>query len=215
MDKEGDHTGFSFGDRVRHRAKPEWGTGTVSRVEWQTNGSTRHQRLTVRFENAGIKTLSTAKARLERMPDSESSLVSIEVPVSMEQIDRMIAQDGLSELAQRRLRQLMERLPEDVQDPFRSGEARLKDILALFRFTRTGRGLIDWAVAQTQLKDPLSRFNRHELEQYFDRWASIRDAYLLRLLGEVELSGHIRQALIAHCPPAARELVRHHGTLKV
>jgi hypothetical protein len=215
MDRHGDESVFNFGDRVQHHSRPEWGAGTVTRVQWQTTGSARHQRLTIRFENAGIKTLSTAKARLERLPDAVNTIIEIDVPTTMEQIDRMIAQEGLTKLAQRRLRGLMERLPDDVQDPFRPASARLKDMLSLFRFTRSGRGLIDWAVAQTKLADPLSRFNRHELEQYFDRWAAIRNAYLVRLINELDLPEATRQQLVDQGPPAARDVLRHPNTMNV
>ena len=72
--------------------------------------------------------------------------------------------EWLGEVAQRKVREVMVGLSERVRDPFRPVEERLRACLDLFRFDRTGRGLVEWAVAQSGLDDPLSRFTRHELD---------------------------------------------------
>ena len=74
---------------------------------------------------------------------------------------------------------------------------------------------MDWAVAQTGLDDPLTRFTRQELEQRFDRWAFERDTYLAKLLQEARTSGSMGNgdsamlnALLKTAPPAAQDTVR-------
>jgi hypothetical protein len=106
----------------------------------------------------------------------------------------------------------MRRLPEATLDPFRSIDGRLEATFALFRFEPTGRGLVDWAVAQTGLDDPLSRFNRHELESFFERWRGERDAHLGRLLAEAPPGTADR--LLGGAPPAARRAVKRVGAVR-
>ncbi len=53
---------FSQGMTVRHRKRPEWGIGTVNRVETVTRGASRDQRLWIRFTNEGLKTLLASVA---------------------------------------------------------------------------------------------------------------------------------------------------------
>ncbi len=62
--------GWQPGDRVVHLAKPEWGTGRVEEAAWTTHEGLRCQRLTIRFDRAGRKTLSTAFATLADAPDA-------------------------------------------------------------------------------------------------------------------------------------------------
>jgi hypothetical protein len=76
----------------------------------------------------------------------------------------------------------MASLPESATDPFSSLEARIRATMDLYRFGRTGASLIDWAAMQTGLKDPMSRFARPELEQFFERFAGARDQHLKGLL---------------------------------
>ena len=55
---------FSFGDRVVHAAKPEWGVGQVVGAQPISENGVSAQRLTIRFDRAGLKTLSTGFAEL-------------------------------------------------------------------------------------------------------------------------------------------------------
>ena len=55
---------WAVGDRVIHAAKPEWGTGLVNQARPEQHEGKPCQRLSVRFERAGPKTLSTAFATL-------------------------------------------------------------------------------------------------------------------------------------------------------
>tara|TARA_R100000687_G_scaffold73117_1_gene63632 strand:- start:1100 stop:1552 length:453 start_codon:yes stop_codon:yes gene_type:complete len=65
------------------------------------------------------------------------------------------------------LLEIMTRVPDRARDPFASPAQRLRATLDLYKFTGEGGGLVDWAAAQSGLADPLSRFNRHELEDYY------------------------------------------------
>jgi hypothetical protein len=49
---------------VVHAGKPEWGVGVVSSAQNVTQDGKPSQRLTIRFERAGLKTVSTAVASI-------------------------------------------------------------------------------------------------------------------------------------------------------
>lgn len=198
---------FEFGDRVRHRKRPEWGIGSVQRLEHVTLNGQPTLRVTVRFPNAGTKTLSADQAALERI-DEAGSVLDRDGPGSVEEWDRLQSSDFLAPVAQRKIEAMMTALPPEAMDPFRSLRDRLETALALYRFDSSGRGLIDWAVAQTRLDDPLSRFSRQELEQHFERWATERDAHLRKILQEARSEPGALEALLATAPAAARSAVQ-------
>ena len=199
---------YEFGDRVRHAGRPEWGIGSVVRAELLSTNGQPAQRLSVRFPNGGLKTISTAHAELELVTEdvAPDSLDSESSPLA--DWDKMKDSEWLGEVAQRKVRETMIGLSERVRDPFRSVEERLRACLDLFRFERTGGSLIDWAVAQSGLDDPLSRFNRHELEALFDQWASNRHQHLQQLLSQAHGDQQLVSRLSAAAPPAAQESVR-------
>ncbi len=161
---------WRMGDRVVLAKRPEWGAGEVISTKATTFEGKPCQSLSIRFERAGLKTLSTAVAELQQaargtasnqqaqpqMPDFETE----EVPVE----------------------QRLRALPEPATDPFRSLAHRLKETCRLYRFSDAPASLFDWAAAQTGLADPLTRFNRHELEEAFARFRRLLDEHLRELV---------------------------------
>lgn len=208
---------FVAGDRVRNSARPEWGVGVVQKAEIVAaqsvskpgSNGTAGQRLTIRFPNAGSKILLSTHAPLVIVTEKHDPFAEYEPP-SMQAWDKLNG-DWLAPMAKRKIEEAMISLPADVKDPFNSLSKRLSLTLNLYRFDRSGRGLMDWAVAQTGLDDPLSRFSRPELEQKFDRWCSERDGHLARLLQEARNPGNDQQAiqsLIRGAPQQAQDAVR-------
>jgi hypothetical protein len=146
----------------------------VSSTQPAAHEGTPCQLLTCRFERAGLKTISTGVADIRRADEAEA-----EPPET--------APDGwLDTIEKRDLPERMARLPESTRDPFTTLEARLRATLDLFRFSDRGVSLLDWAAMQTRLKDPMTRFNRHELEEFFRRFAHSRDEHLRSLLLEAK-----------------------------
>ena len=205
---------FAFGERIRHRLRPEWGVGNVTKVADVTENGVACQRLSVRFPNAGVKTLLTAHAPLERVEAAVTSgegglLADVgERGSRLEHWAALPESDWLAPVAQRKIAEVMADVPEAARDPFRSVEQRLRSTLDLFKYERSGAGLIDWAVAQSGLADPLGRFNRHELEQYFDRWCAERDTHLGRLLQEAREQRCDVTALLRTAPGGAGRALR-------
>jgi hypothetical protein len=173
---------YSAGDKVRHGEKPEWGVGVVEQSQVVPYAGGRAQRVVVRFPNHGRVTLNTAVARLV----AEHAMAGAGAGAAT---GGGGAGGWLGRLEGRSPSESLRTLPDAVSDPLRSAESRLTVALDLYRFTTEPRSLLDWAVAQTGLSDPLSTFNRHELEEGFKQFAQMRDAKLIELARELKRSG--------------------------
>lgn len=198
---------FQSGDRVRHQKRPEWGIGRIDRVENTAIGGTPAQRLIIRFPNAGLKTLSTLGAALALVSESEAANNGSDLhgPQTLVEMEQHSESGWLGEISKQRPEDAMINLPPEATDPFAGGEARLRATLDLYRFEPTGGSLIDWAVARSGLDDPLSRFTRQELEQFFERWVFLRDRQLEKLVAQAQPG--LVEKMLADAPPAARRAV--------
>lgn len=164
---------WKSGDKVRHAGKPEWGVGNVISADGALQDGSPCQRLTVRFDRAGNKTLSTAFADIR--PADEFFTASSHVSE-----DPMLAAHD-----EATIREVLASVPEAASDPFSSLRKRLDSTLNLYKYGETPAGLLDWAARQTGLKDPLSRFSRHDLEQIYQRFVANCDQHLRKLLKEI------------------------------
>ena len=164
---------WSFGDEVINTSAPEWGTGHITSAKDMkgTDGSPC-QRLQIRFANAGLKTLTTEHARLES-PASGSA------PTPAENAEPLHAED--TPLEDRLLN-----IPMRCRDPFNPPAERLAATFRLFEFDTSPRSLLDWATTMTGLSDPLTEFNRHQLEEAFTRFERTLAAYARELVGDLK-----------------------------
>ena len=181
------------GDELRHGGRPEWGVGTIERVEASVVEGRACQRLAVRFDRIGLKTLSTAFAQLERA-DAEPQTSGGGWLGAAERTDPAEA---------------LLLIPEAARDPFRGPVGRLEASVALYRFTGEGGSLLDWAAAQTGIRDPLSRFSRQELEEQFGRFRRALDEHLIGVAREASRSdpAGVRR-VVAKAPDGARAVLR-------
>ncbi|HYE03160.1 MAG TPA: DUF3553 domain-containing protein [Phycisphaerales bacterium] len=194
---------WSFGDRVVHAKRPEWGAGVVTAAQSIVDDGAPAQRLTIRFDRGGLKTLSTSHAELE--PAAARPALGEQAP---DQADpRTDAGPGGPD--PKAAEAVLTRVPEAASDPFVPLAERLRNTLALYRFTDAGGSLLDWAAAQSGLKDPLSRFNRHELELLFKKFAFARDEHLKKLVLDARRKdpAALGEALRA-APPGAQQALR-------
>lgn len=192
---------YTQGMQVRHRQRPEWGAGVVTRVEALTRAGVRDQRLWIKFGAAGLKTLLASGADLEIGEGTGAAEHTFAA--------REVASEGgwLGQIAQKKPEQAMSELPPSATDPFLLPERRLKNLLALYRFAG-GAKLIDWAVAQSGLDDPLSRFNRIELEAFYKNWTLERDLALHRLVSDFRRRREPVDTLLADAPKAALQVLQ-------
>lgn len=191
-----------MGDRIMHAGRPEWGIGQVRSAESFVSDGVKSQRLTVRFERAGIKTLATAFADLR--PADEMPQIEARNGDYVEPEDNWLQKAEAGNIEER-----MTQVPEAASDPFKTRRARLEYTLGLYRFTAAGSSILDWAASQSGLKDPLTRFTRHELEKFFDRFKQNLESHLRRLVFEIRKEDP--RALVevaAGALPAARQALR-------
>lgn len=209
---------WNFGDRVVHTGKPEWGTGVISAAQKSSHEGSPCQLLTIRFERAGLKTITTAFANL--IPaEQAASLPNFAEPAQSDapalsgakyRVGGGAEDDFAARLAGGpEIREQMTKLPEPATDPFSSPIGRLKATLGLYKFAPTGASLLDWAAIQSGLADPMSRFNRHELEKFFEAFVVARDQHLKKVVLEARKAdpAATSQAL-AQCPPGVQHVMR-------
>jgi hypothetical protein len=212
---------WSTGDRVVHTGKPEWGSGAVSSATRTTQDGKPCQLLTIRFDRAGVKTISTAFANLIPAEDAGGLNFAPEplgpAPTASNNGKGHAAPSKEDEFAARLMggpgttdiRAAMTKLPEPATDPFSTPIDRLKATLGLYRFAPTGGSLLDWAAMQSGLADPLSRFNRHELEKFFESFAMARDGQLRKAAGDARKADPVGAgALIKQALPSAQQALR-------
>lgn len=192
------------GDKVRHPKRPEWGVGEVTRIEMITRDGQPDQRAWVRFPSVGLKTLLVSVAAPEPVDVNAADLAArLHAQTTLVDVEARREGGWLGEIAKKRPEEIMCSLPPRATDPFLSVAKRLENTLSLYRFGPSGTGLIEWAVAQSGLDDPLSRFSRHELEQFHQRWRFELDAHAGRLLQELRRERQPIEPLLARAPAAA------------
>ncbi len=192
---------YTQGMQIRHRQRPEWGVGVISRTEPLTRAGLRDQRLWIKFGAAGLKTLLASAADLEVVEGTGAAEHTFAA--------RESASDGgwLGQITKRRPEQAMSELLPEATDPFLTAERRLRVLLSLYRFDGQAK-LIDWAVAQSGLDDPLSRFNRTELEAFYKEWSQERDVALKRLVSDFRRQRQPYEALLTDAPRGALALLQ-------
>lgn len=229
---------FAKGESVIHSGKPEWGPGDIVAAEGQLHEGKPCQRLTIRFARAGLKTISTAFADLRPASEAPLAAMAARMhAASMAEIsgngiepgkgrgERTVAQgsDSLSDAAsssesdskmqdvidRNEAQQALQRLPENVNDPFLPLMKRVQATLDLYKLWDKPAGVLDWATAQTGLRDPMSAFNRHELEAQMDRFRIALDGHFKKLLKDArrEDAKSLEQA-VAAAGPAAKAALR-------
>ncbi len=192
---------FRRGDKVVHDTRPEWGIGEVLDAKSQKQGGKEAQSLSIRFERAGLKTISTAFATLSPAEGDRAPMAATEAKADDDNwLETLTAEDAASRLAS---------IPERASDPFSSLGARLTATLDLYRFSDQGGSLLDWAAAQSGLNDPLTRFNRHELEQHFASFQKALGEHLKSLLQQMRKAEPAEMERIVRASnPAAQRAVR-------
>lgn len=197
-------TKFQQGDEVIHPNRPQWGRGVVKRVQQTLHDGLPAQRLEVDFPNRGRVTLNTAVAPLLPASGRQGMLAAapelFSNPPTRNSMSRFSTStadtpdSGVGWLAElegkgRARGQELWALPAKLNDAFSSELERLLATLDTYRYSTEPRALIDWAVVQTGLGDPLSKYTRHELEQAFPRYARDRDQHLDLLVRDIKRAG--------------------------
>lgn len=187
---------FKVGDTVAHPKKPEWGSGVVKQAQPATHNGVEAQRLRVDFANKPNTTINTAIAPLVSGQAMEGLTqqpkgFGQDMSMSSTNTDKLGAGwlDQLEGKAGGK-RELWD-LPDACDDPFSTDEQQLDATLDTFKYSTDPGPLFQWAVVQTGLDDPLSKYTRVELEQAFPRYARDRDNRLFELVRQMKRNGEI------------------------
>lgn len=186
---------FKVGDTVAHPKKPEWGSGVVKQAQPATHNGVQAQRLRVDFANKPNTTINTAIAPLvsgDAMDDNFNQPKGFGQDMSMSTNTNKAGAGWLDQLEGKSggQRELWD-LPDACDDPFSSDEEQLDATLNTFKYSTDPGPLFQWAVVQTGLDDPLSKYTRVELEQAFPRYARDRDNRLFELVRQMKRNGEI------------------------
>ena len=187
---------FKVGDKVAHPKKPEWGTGVVVQALPATHNGIQAQRLRVDFANKRNTTINTAIAPLvpgERLNETFTPPPKgLGQDMSMSTDASKLGAGWLDDLegANGGKRELWD-LPDGCDDPFSSDEEQLDATLDTFKYSTDPGPLFQWAVVQTGMDDPLTKYTRVELEQAFPRYTRDRDNRLFELVRLMKRNGQI------------------------
>lgn len=208
---------FAKGESVIHTGKPEWGPGDIVSAEGQLHEGKPCQRLTIRFARAGLKTISTAFAELKPAEDSMSrQLIHASREVASREAQGDTPMDPLDKSMRRRTaEESLQKVPEDAIDPFRTPVQRLESMIKIYKWMDSPAGVLEWATSQTGLGDPMSMFNRHELEQHLDKFRIAVDNQMKKLLPvarKADAAGVQRVLLTAG--PSAKAALRRVDTMR-
>ncbi len=164
-----------------------------------------HRGTLIRVPNTGLNALRKRAADLEIMGGEAAAEHTFAA--------RHHAADGgwPGAISTKKPEAAMSELPPEATDPFIPLEKRLHYLLGLYRFLTNGSSLMDWAVAQSGLDDPLSRFTRTDLEGHFNLLAMDRDAHLPKLLSEARKNGIQVDTILAQASPAAKKMLERIG----
>lgn len=189
-------TRFEVGDVVLHPGCPEWGSGKVREVQPATHEGRVVQRLRVEFSGAGSKWLNTGFAPLQKKTGKEAPAPAMRIapslaaaPVSSQaKVDALPERGWLEELESNKAGNIPDLwdLPTSLTDIMRSPEERLALTVDSYKFSHEPGPLFQWAVAQSGLDDPLSRYSRMELEQAYFRYSRLRDDHLFDLCRQLK-----------------------------
>ncbi len=208
---------FSPGDVVVHPRRLEWGDGVVDQATNIDHEGQTAQRLVVRFTHRERVTLNTAVAPLMSKETYTAMRTDHPSPgpsrTAQDPAGATTSGNGgwLATLDQSPSEHELWRLPELMNDPFLSLARRIEATLDSYRFSTEPRSLTAWAVAQTGLHDPLTKYTRQELESAFPRFARDRSAHLQNLVRLIKRRGEeqiLEKALIETSNHAAKEALR-------
>ncbi|MBL4699615.1 MAG: DUF3553 domain-containing protein [Phycisphaeraceae bacterium] len=168
---------FNPGDFVRHPLRPQWGDGEVRQASLVRYNGKDGQRLVIMFKNHGKVTLNTAVIQLIA---KEKATDNMNTANSTDWLSNLEAQQGQK-------KNDLTALPESLTDPFTEIFTRLQRTLEDYQYTAENpRSLLDWAMRQTSMNDPLTQFTRHDLEQAFSRYLYVRGKHLLEMVRTIK-----------------------------
>lgn len=180
------------GRTVQVAARPEWGAGTVLRVQSTSAAGQPQHRVSIQFA-VGHKQLLIPPGRLVA-PSAEPE----RTPGWIDAVAGATVDDRLR------------RLPAEATQVLGTLAQRLAALAPYFGVGDDERSLMRWARAQTGVGDPLSRWTRDELSAALEQFRRHRDSYARELIANARAASGadaVDDALAA-LAPEVREQIR-------
>jgi hypothetical protein len=177
------------GERVCNPTRPEWGQGTVLRVQTTTAGGQTVHRVSVQFAT-GHRTMVIPPGRLA-LPTDEPQR----------------AAGWLDTLAKKTLDDQLCSLPEAIREFLGTSAQRLIVLARLYEVAEDAGALLKWARSQTGVADPLAHWTRDEIRAAFGEFCRRRDTMLRDAVAAVRSTSGwqgVEEAL-EDVPPEPRE----------
>ncbi|MCG3126561.1 MAG: hypothetical protein CHACPFDD_01408 [Phycisphaerae bacterium] len=177
---------------VQVATKPEWGRGTVLRVQTTHAGGHPQHRVSIQFAVGHRQLLIPPGSICEPADEPERAPGWIDAVACATVDDRL------------------RRLPLDATQVLGTLAQRLAALAPHFCVSDDERSLLRWARAQTGVGDPLSRWTRDELQAALAQFERHRDGYVRELIANARAASGpaaVDDAL-ATLDPAVREKVR-------
>ncbi|MFH1746617.1 MAG: DUF3553 domain-containing protein [Planctomycetota bacterium] len=149
-----------IGQQVALPGRPEWGVGTVLRVQSTTVAGQPRHRVSIQFAT-GHRTLLVPPARLCSPVAEQEREVGWLESVSGQTLDERLW-----------------KLPETITEFLGTHAQRLAVLASLYIHADDAASLVQWARRQTQVADPLTLWSRDELGIAFGKFCNERDAEL-------------------------------------
>lgn len=187
--EELDVTNQLVGAKVRNAARPEWGVGTVLRVQQIPAGDQPAHRLSIQFDT-GHRTVLVPPARLVKAEPEPKR-----------------AAGWLEGLGKTTLDDRLRSLPGEVTQVLGTPRERLAAVIPFFAITEDSPSLLRWASSQTGVADPLTLWTRDELLVALRDFCRERDAYLRTVAALIKQAegAEALQETLASLPAALRQ----------
>lgn len=183
---------LSIGAKVVNEARPDWGVGTILRVEHALSGGDGPLRVTVQFA-VGSRVVQVPPARLTP-------------PGGPVQRDA----GWLDKLAGKTLDDALRAIPEEIAMHLGRPADKLGLLAGLYELSDDPAALLRWARRQTGVGDPLEHWTRDELAAAYTDFSRARDDMLRETVLRIRRSDGPSgvDAVLADTPPAALERIR-------
>jgi len=180
-----------IGHRIAVPDRPEWGVGTVLRVQSTSAGEHPVHRVSIQFAT-GHRVLLVPPARLiEPQPEVERAAGWLDTLAGRTADDRLV------------------NLPTSVTEFLGTPVQRIAVLTPLYEFTEEPASLIRWARRQANVADPLSHWSRDELLVAYRKFCLERDSTLrvaAALYKQAEGPEALAAVLAAFPEPVATEM---------
>ena len=181
-----------IGQKVCLPSRPEWGVGTVLRVQSTNIHSQPQHRVSIQF---------TSGHRLLHVPPARLALPGTQPQRESGWLDAAGGED---------LDGRLRGLPAFAREFLGTPRQRVIMLAPLFACGAEATELVTWARAQTQVADPLSLWSRDELRSAFEEFCRRRDRFFRAAAADLRrsLGDEAVERALATIEPPLRECMR-------